>query len=75
MEMDSIIRESWLPILAKHGDGKSTEPSVGAVMEGFWHHTPTHKQGLIDIEPDDMVALVMKLPQVLADWTVGSQVT
>ena len=54
MEMDSIIRESWLPILAKHGDGKSAEPSVVAFVEGFWHHTPTHKQDLIDIEPDDM---------------------
>ena len=62
MEMDSILRESWLPVFAKHGDGKSPEPSVGAFVEGFGHHTPTHKQDLIDIEPDDIVALVMKLP-------------
>ena len=52
--MDSILRESWLPFLAKHGDGKSAGPSVGAFVEGFGHHTPTHKKDLIDIEPDDM---------------------
>ena len=71
MEMDSIIRESWLPIFTKHGDGKSAEPTVGAFMERFAHHIPTHTQDLIDVEPDDIVASVMKLPPNAAGGLAG----
>ena len=44
MEMDSTIHKGWLPTFAKHGDGKSAEPSVGAFVERFGHHIPTHNR-------------------------------
>ena len=31
-------------------------------MDIFGHLIPRHKEDLIDVEPDDIVALVLKLP-------------
>ena len=31
-EMDALLRDSWMPIMRKYGDGRAEEPPVDAFM-------------------------------------------
>ena len=60
-EMDQILRNSWLPIFAKHRVGLSPEPHVEAFMERFGHLIPHHEQKLEKIKAEELFSTVRKL--------------
>ena len=46
VEMDGLLRGSWMPIMRKYGDGRAEEPSVDAFMARYGKHIVYHEMTL-----------------------------